>query len=48
MKEVERARKNRIIASVRKAGKINRTLLMITASVRNTVQRCERKHHHSP
>jgi hypothetical protein len=34
--------------SHKETGKIKSTLPMITASVLNTVHRCERKNHHSP
>jgi hypothetical protein len=47
MEEAGRAEKNRISALVRKRGKTKSTLLMITASVMNTVDTCKRKNHHS-
>jgi hypothetical protein len=47
MEEAGIAAENRITASVREMGKIKSTLLMITALVMNTVDKCKRNNHHS-
>jgi hypothetical protein len=41
-------RKKNWWVSHKEMGKIKSTLPMITASILNTVHRCERKNHHSP